>query len=103
MRRLGLDQKTIHPHLGKMPILANSLNEFVSAIAEGIFFARQSDWVQAITSTVWKKGKDGWEIIHSHESWVKEPDHDAYVSVMPSQIMRPDMFLLKGGHHQHNF
>jgi len=25
-KRLGLDQKTIHYHLGKMPVLANSLN-----------------------------------------------------------------------------
>jgi hypothetical protein len=29
-KRLGLDQKTIHHHLGKMPILANSLNDDLS-------------------------------------------------------------------------
>lgn len=22
---------------------------------------------------IWKKGKDGWKIVHSHESWVDEP------------------------------
>jgi len=26
-----------------------------------------------------------------------------YVAAMPSQIMRPDMFLMECGHHQHNF
>jgi ketosteroid isomerase-like protein len=100
-----------------------SKNEFVSAVAGGVFLGTQSDWVQAITSNfsmrdsqqlkvrevkvfplsldtalltsqnrvdmqlkngqatvsthvytmIWKKGKDGWEIIHSHESWVSEP------------------------------
>ncbi|WP_160166887.1 YybH family protein [Desulfotignum phosphitoxidans] len=100
-----------------------SKNEFVSAVAGGVFFATRSDWVQAITSNfsmrdsqqlkvrevkvfplapdtalltsqnrvdmqlkngqatisthvytmIWKKGKSGWQIIHSHESWVNEP------------------------------
>ncbi|MCF8074738.1 MAG: nuclear transport factor 2 family protein [Desulfotignum sp.] len=100
-----------------------SKNEFVSAVAGGIFFATRSDWVQAITSNfsmrdsqqlkvrevkvfplapdtalltsqnrvdmqlksgqatisthvytmIWKKGNAGWQIIHSHESWVNEP------------------------------
>ena len=100
-----------------------SKNEFVSAVAGGIFFGTRSDWVQAITSNfsmrdrqqlkvreikvfplapdtalltsqnrvdmqlksgqatisthvytmIWKKGNAGWQIIHSHESWMNEP------------------------------
>jgi ketosteroid isomerase-like protein len=96
---------------------------FVSAVAGGMFFATQTDWVQAIQSNfairdrqhlnlrkvqvipltpetalltsqqiiemqlksgqattsrhvftmIWKKGVEGWQIIHSHESWVDEP------------------------------
>lgn len=98
-------------------------DEFVSAVAGGMFFATRSDWVQAITSNfsmrdsqflelrevqviplapdtalltsqeridmqlksgqatisrhiftmIWKRSQEGWQIIHSHESWVDEP------------------------------
>jgi hypothetical protein len=53
-KRLGLDQKIIHHHLGKMPILANSLNTdlsrgfTVAQVAEKRGWPVLSPWVGAV-------------------------------------------------------
>ncbi|EMS78662.1 helix-turn-helix domain-containing protein [Desulfotignum phosphitoxidans] len=53
-KRLGLDQKTILQHLGKMPILANSLNTdlsrgfTVAQVAEKQGWQVLSPWVGAV-------------------------------------------------------
>lgn len=33
----------------------------------------QSNKARHVFTMIWRKGKDGWKILHSHESWVDEP------------------------------
>jgi hypothetical protein len=56
-KRLGLDQKTIHYHLGKMPILANSLNADLSRGFTVAQVAQKHGWPDPIVWSLALEGK----------------------------------------------
>jgi hypothetical protein len=55
-KRLGLDQKTIHNHLGKMPVLANSLNADLSRGFTVAQVAQKHGWPDPM---VWSLALEG--------------------------------------------
>ena len=35
-----------------------------------------------VFTMIWKKEKDGWKILHSHESWTDEQANSVYIAVI---------------------
>jgi hypothetical protein len=56
-KRLGLDQKTIHHHLGKMPVLANSLNDDLSRGFTVPQVAEKHGWPEPLVWSLALEGK----------------------------------------------
>ena len=57
-KRLGLDQKTIHYHLGKMPVLANSLNGDLSRGFTIAQVAEKHGWTDPMVWSLALEGKN---------------------------------------------
>ncbi|MDA3789718.1 MAG: DNA methyltransferase [Desulfobacula sp.] len=57
-KRLGLDQKTIHYHLGKMPVLANSLNGDLSLGFTVTQVAEKHGWTDPMVWSLTLEGKN---------------------------------------------
>ncbi|MCP3940320.1 MAG: hypothetical protein GY710_02415, partial [Desulfobacteraceae bacterium] len=77
-KRLGIDQKTIHNHLGKMPVLANLLNTDLSQGFTVAQVAQKHGWTDSMVWSLALEGKGailiddylrilnktGWQHIH---------------------------------------
>ena len=57
-KRLGLDQKTIHYHLGKMPMLANSLNGDLTRGFTVAQVAQKHSWTEPMVWSLALEGKN---------------------------------------------
>jgi hypothetical protein len=57
-KRLGLNQKTIHHHLGKMPVLANSLNDDLSRGFTVAQVAEKHGWPEPMVWSLALEGKN---------------------------------------------
>jgi hypothetical protein len=57
-KRMGLDQKTIHYHLGKMPVLANSLNADLSRGFTVAQVAQKHGWPDPMVWSLALEGKN---------------------------------------------